>query len=260
MDWLGEWLRSIILVILLATFVDILLPNQTMQRYVKTVMSLFIMLTLLQPLFSLFQKNVSVDRLLADANTMFSGSPGLGAQQGGAAAMQTLGSIEQQAEQLKSRQAEQSERLVRQQVGDLMQRSIEQSTATKVTGIQVETAKDANGQLQIGKVNVQAAAVPPEKLDKEKSGSVKPMTVEPVKPVTITIAPKSEAVFGGSQDKADKLDMSAGGTKERGSGNQTDPAAAQLQTQIKMLLNKEWQIPVERISVEVAAIDDKMQF
>lgn len=40
MGWLSDWLKSIIMVILLATFVDILLPNQTMQRYVKTVISL----------------------------------------------------------------------------------------------------------------------------------------------------------------------------------------------------------------------------
>ncbi|MDF2964171.1 MAG: hypothetical protein K0S39_5906, partial [Paenibacillus sp.] len=100
MDWLGSWLKSIILVILLATFVDILLPNQTMQRYVKTVMSLFILLTLLQPLFSLFQKNTTIDSLLAEANSLGSGMNGkntvtaVSPRQGGPADMQNLVDIE----------------------------------------------------------------------------------------------------------------------------------------------------------------------
>ena len=41
MDWLAGWLKTVIMVIMLATFVDLLLPSNTMQRYVKTVLSLF---------------------------------------------------------------------------------------------------------------------------------------------------------------------------------------------------------------------------
>lgn len=41
MDWLAGWLKTVIMVIMLATFVDLLLPSNTMQRYVKTVLSLY---------------------------------------------------------------------------------------------------------------------------------------------------------------------------------------------------------------------------
>lgn len=261
MEWLASWLKSIILIIMLATFVDILLPNQTMQRYVKTVMSLFILLTLLQPVLTLFQKNTSIDRMLADANSVFTGAsgasvPALGAQQGGAADMQTLSSIERQAGQLKMRQEQQSQRLVQQQVSDLMKRSIEQATGVKVISLQVEVSNDKQGQAQIQKVFVQAAETPtkPAGAKQNTTGSVKPVTVEPVKRIDITIEPKSEAVFGVNKDKTeDQPNSNKEKTAERG----TDTTHAQAQTQIKMLLNKDWELPLDRITVEVAAVSGK---
>lgn len=67
MDWLGGWLKAIIMVIMLATFVDLLLPSSKMQRYVKTVVSLFVLLTLLSPVMQLFQTNWNVDKLISAA-------------------------------------------------------------------------------------------------------------------------------------------------------------------------------------------------
>lgn len=254
MEWLASWLKSIILIIMLATFVDILLPNQTMQRYVKTVMSLFILLTLLQPVLTLFQKNASIDRMLSEANAMFTGAsvPVLGVLQGGSADMQTVGSIERQAEQLKQRQEQQSQRLVQQQVSDLMKRSIEQTTGVKVTSLQVEVTNDKQGQAQIHKVFVQAAESPPNQAGAKPNttSSVKPVTVEPVKRIDIAFEPKSEAVFGANKDKTeDEPNSNTGKEAERGTGT----TYAQVQSQIKMLLNKEWELPLDRITVEVAA-------
>ncbi|MCR8633954.1 stage III sporulation protein AF [Paenibacillus radicis (ex Xue et al. 2023)] len=260
MDWLGSWLKSIILIILLATFVDILLPNQTMQRYVKTVMSLFILLTLLQPLLSLFQKNASIDSMLADAEAMFKGSndksvlSAFSPKQGGAADMQTLDSIERQAALLKTRQEQQSQSLAQQQVSELMKRNIEQTTGMMVTNLNVEIAKDMSGQMQISKVYVQAS-VPSKStgVKQTTAAPVKPITVEPVKKIDITIEPKSEAVFGGNKDKVDE---SANGI----AGKTTSTVNTQEQTQIKMLLNKDWQVPLERITVEIAASSGKADY
>ncbi|NOU97678.1 stage III sporulation protein AF [Paenibacillus sp. LMG 31456] len=258
MDWLGSWLKAIILIIMLATFVDILLPNQTMQRYVKTVMSLFILLTLLQPLLSLFQKNTSIDSMLADADALFKGSSdksvlaALGQRQGGAADMQSLDSIERQAEQLKTRQEQQSQSLAQQQVSELMKRNIEQTTGLMVTNLSVEIGKDVSGQMQIRKVDVQANAPSKSKGVKQtSSATVKPITIEAIKQVDITIEPKSEAAFGGNKDKVGPNPNNVI------SGKEPNTANTQEQTQIKMLLNKDWQVPLERITVEIAASNGK---
>lgn len=54
MTWLTLWLKKVILLVLLAAFLDLILPNTTLQRYVKMVMGLILLLTIISPVFSLF--------------------------------------------------------------------------------------------------------------------------------------------------------------------------------------------------------------
>lgn len=61
MEWLNIWLKKIILLVLLAAFLDLILPNTSMQRYVKMVMGLILLLTILGPVFSIF--NLSQEEL-----------------------------------------------------------------------------------------------------------------------------------------------------------------------------------------------------
>ncbi|CAM3793849.1 stage III sporulation protein AF [Alicyclobacillus pomorum] len=57
MTALGEWLKQIVLVVLLAVFADLLLPTKATQKYVRTVMGLAIIAAILQPIIPLFQRN-----------------------------------------------------------------------------------------------------------------------------------------------------------------------------------------------------------
>ncbi len=57
MEFLGEWLKEIIVVVLFAVFIDLLLPNRSMERYVKFVVSLLILLTLLSPVMRIFSSD-----------------------------------------------------------------------------------------------------------------------------------------------------------------------------------------------------------
>ncbi|WP_078552920.1 stage III sporulation protein AF [Bacillus alkalicellulosilyticus] len=56
---LTEWITNIILLILLATIVELLLPNSSMQRYVKMVVGLLLLVMLLNPILSVFSKDVN---------------------------------------------------------------------------------------------------------------------------------------------------------------------------------------------------------
>ncbi len=58
MQFLTEWISNIILLILLATILELLLPNSSLQRYVKMVVGLLILVAILNPLFSIFSKDV----------------------------------------------------------------------------------------------------------------------------------------------------------------------------------------------------------
>lgn len=53
MDWLGGWLKSVIMVVLFAAFVDLILPGKALERYARLVLSLLILLTLLSPIITL---------------------------------------------------------------------------------------------------------------------------------------------------------------------------------------------------------------
>lgn len=58
MQFLTEWIGNIILLILLASVLELLLPNSSLQRYVKMVVGLLLLVMILNPLFSIFSKDV----------------------------------------------------------------------------------------------------------------------------------------------------------------------------------------------------------
>jgi stage III sporulation protein AF len=57
MDFLKEWVTNIILFILLATVIDMLLPNSSMQKYSKMVTGLILIAIILTPIFKLISKD-----------------------------------------------------------------------------------------------------------------------------------------------------------------------------------------------------------
>ncbi|MGI6225443.1 MAG: stage III sporulation protein AF [Peptococcales bacterium] len=54
---LSDIVKNVAIIILLTTFLDMLLPNTSMQRFIKVVMGLFVMLAILNPIVGLFKEN-----------------------------------------------------------------------------------------------------------------------------------------------------------------------------------------------------------
>ncbi|MBP2653000.1 MAG: Stage sporulation protein [Firmicutes bacterium] len=52
------WVKTLIMVILFASFLELLLPNSSMQRFVRVIMGLLIMLAILNPIIDLFRSNL----------------------------------------------------------------------------------------------------------------------------------------------------------------------------------------------------------
>lgn len=67
---LGEWLKQLVLIVLLATFIDLLLPNKTMQRYVRTVIGLFLLMVLIGPVFRLLSSEWNLEKVAAQLESM----------------------------------------------------------------------------------------------------------------------------------------------------------------------------------------------
>ncbi|MDU1845245.1 MAG: stage III sporulation protein AF [Niallia nealsonii] len=57
MNFITEWVTNIILFILLATVVDMLLPNSTFQKYAKMVAGLLLITVILTPVFKLISSD-----------------------------------------------------------------------------------------------------------------------------------------------------------------------------------------------------------
>ena len=60
MSWFNELLRHIVILVVLAAFLDLLLPKDGFQRYVKLVVSLFIILALLQPIVQIVRGDMQI--------------------------------------------------------------------------------------------------------------------------------------------------------------------------------------------------------
>ena len=59
MQFITEWIRNIIVFLLLATMLHLILPNSNLQKYVKFVVGLLLVVLILTPLFKLLQTDVN---------------------------------------------------------------------------------------------------------------------------------------------------------------------------------------------------------
>ena len=63
------WVKSIIYVVLFASFLELLLPNSSMQRFIRVIMGLFILLAILNPVIGVLETKLSTDQIPALAQT-----------------------------------------------------------------------------------------------------------------------------------------------------------------------------------------------
>lgn len=115
------------MIVLLATFVDMLLPNRSMERYVKLVLSLLILLTLLSPITKLL-KSDPVGELKRAMSAMDAPSDGNA----------TLEQILAQGKRLQAGEQEQSLQWTAKELANVMKGQIEETTGAKVRSVEVQ--------------------------------------------------------------------------------------------------------------------------
>ena len=69
MSFLAGWVSNIIVFVLLATVIDMLLPNSALQKYAKMVIGLLLIAIIITPILGLFNKDF--DELLSAATSEF---------------------------------------------------------------------------------------------------------------------------------------------------------------------------------------------
>ncbi|WP_054636466.1 stage III sporulation protein AF [Thalassobacillus sp. C254] len=58
MEYLTDWVTTLIVFILVAVLIEMLMPSSKFQRYIRLCLSLTLMVIILQPLFYLFQRDI----------------------------------------------------------------------------------------------------------------------------------------------------------------------------------------------------------
>lgn len=182
MVWLAGWLKTVIMVIMLATFVDLLLPSNTMQRYVKTVMSLFILLTLLSPVLQLFQKDWDMDKLISQAEKQQNEKTML-ASSGGRPLMKSLEVIKQDADKLQAAGQKQSLQMIQTQLSGLMKEDLQKQTELPIQNVQVLAQIDNNGKPLITHVTVTLNDIEAKNQAEPSRAPKSIAAMEPVKPI-----------------------------------------------------------------------------
>jgi len=162
MEWLGGWLKQIIFIILLATFIDLILPNRSMQRYVKLVISLLILITIMTPILSIF-RNSFADQL-AENYTEMSERTSQGRKFVG------VDQIMREGDRLKRKQEENVIQSVETQLAAQIKTQMEEETGAQVAKIRVKisnltqsvktsTSKSEQMDAELEKPNIQSVEV-----------------------------------------------------------------------------------------------------
>ncbi|MNH74792.1 Stage III sporulation protein AF [compost metagenome] len=142
MTWIGSWLKEIIFVVLLAGFIDLLLPNRSFERYVRLVVSLLILLTLMSPVVRLIGGDPAQKLQTALNQATKELDPDLDSS--------STNQIVQQGLALRKKQEEQSLKWAGQEVAKEMEQQIESKTGVQVERVEVTLAVNRQASHQEG--------------------------------------------------------------------------------------------------------------
>lgn len=172
---LTEWLKEIIVVVLLAVFLDLILPNSQLQRYVKMVMGLLILMTMLSPVLRFLNHDFSL-RMLSDY--------GLESQAGVAGWEE----VQRERDKLVEMQEQQSGKYLEEQIAARIKQQVEQQFGTAVKEVGVHTmplrGSPSSNPPVISSIEIVLHTSSAEAATGE-TGTGQPSPIDPIQPVSI---------------------------------------------------------------------------
>ncbi|MFS0837772.1 stage III sporulation protein AF [Paenibacillus sp. 1P03SA] len=250
MDWLGGWLKTVVALILLAAFIELMLPTNKMQRYVRTAMSLFILLTLLSPVLQLARKSWDPGRLLAEAQQGRQlGDGGASAGSGTPGQPASLQAVMEQSDRLQAGSREQAVRLLEEKLAAEMRQTLQKETPYLIRDIRVKAAVDGQGAAMVASVEMTLdeaapAAAEPDANGGALAGEAGASGMGPVKPVApiAPVAPVDVRIGGASGP--------GGGAVPAQTGEQPTPAQREAEEKLAKAAELGWKVDPSHISVQ----------
>jgi len=184
MEWLEDWLKQIILLILIATFIDLLLPNRSMERYVKLVMGLLMIMAILAPILKFIGKEKELSALAFDQQV-----------KGEEKSLPSMQEIESSSQQIEKQQDAFVRQRARRQMEQMVAEQVEARFDVDVRNCIVQLKEEASTlRLERIRLTVSPASSAP------KGQGIPAM--EPVEPVEI--GERTEAENKGSSERHEK--------------------------------------------------------
>ncbi|OBZ18944.1 stage III sporulation protein AF [Bacillus sp. FJAT-27264] len=253
MTWLSDWLREIILVVLLAAFVELLLPSKSMERYARLVLSLLILLTLLNPVVSLLKGDAAKELSLAMNQQEKTGGLFTSADKG----TDSLEKILSDGQKLAQGRQEQSLKLAAEEVAGQMRDQITSQTGVRGVRVTVSLAMGkppgGSGGEEVPMISGVTVALPaaqsPSGAEEGASGAAvsQPIVIAPVEAVEVSI--------GGTSSAAP---AQTGHSGAKGRAGETGESSKEANS-ITELLKQKWDLNPEIIHIQdQSAIDEKM--
>lgn len=187
MGYITEWLTTIILLILFATVLELMIPNSAMQRYVKMVVGLMLLVVMLQPLLSIFQEDV--DSWLFALTT----------EETNRAEQNVTNSINLQKREIELGQRAYISEQVAVQLESQVAEMLEEEHHVNIAQVEVELAEDAEGPF----TEQQIKAVHVEVQELEREDDLEP--ADAVEAVEVVRIDTSLSVDYQASSRADKL-------------------------------------------------------
>jgi len=72
---LSLWIKQIITVVIFTLFVDILMPSSSLQKYIKVVLGIVVMITILNPIISILKGDIVFNRTQLDVASYLDQAP-----------------------------------------------------------------------------------------------------------------------------------------------------------------------------------------
>lgn len=238
MGGLAGWLRQIIAVLLLASIVDLLLPNRTMQRYVRLVAGLFILLTVATPVLG-WMKGDFGSQLAAGLSTV---------ERSPQSAPEQLAMIEAEGEKLRDRQSKQAADLVQTKLAAAIRADVEASEGREVRSVDVRTAKDDSGSWTVTGVKIVLEGTDEAGADPSPApGGIAPVQgIEPIADVDIRVEVGGKASGGESPE-------AGGGTEAREALAATSALDPDAEARVVALVANKFGIAPRAVEVTQAA-------
>ncbi|ETT44262.1 sporulation stage III protein af [Paenibacillus sp. FSL R7-269] len=257
MSWLSSWLHELILVVLMAAFVEMLLPSKSMERYARLVLSLLVLLTMLSPIISLLKGDASKELTVAMQQQERSG----GLLSGTGGAPDSLDKILADGRMLAAGARDQSLKLAAEEIAGQMRDQIAGSTGLGGVKVTVALAMGPNPNAPLGEevplISSVTVALPPEQ---SASGgavpgagtsahpSAGPIQINPVEPVQVSL--EGSGGDGEAQEAASSGGSAPASSSSVSGTEGTQETLAEEAGTIIKLLEQNWNLDPALIKVQ----------